>query len=299
VKVSVLTMSLFAAAMPWLTACHEQQEAVAADMPKLEVKATVAKPVTASITAPIDGRVQSLAVREGALVRTGDVLLTLVNPAVDRDLAYAHAQLAVAEYRLRHAGSTPHAVDGPLQEILRNRKAKLARYEALFRTHDVSLDELENAQNELAAAMRDVAASNAAPPSDPALLQLDAQKAQAEEALADDRKKLLTVAAPVGGVITRIVTSEGEGVFPRDPLLEIANAATLEVRGAIAPELLRYVHPGMAVEIKVFTVPPRRFSETIRNILPATDDAGATLVVSVPNPDGALQPGTPALITVR
>jgi multidrug resistance efflux pump len=299
VKVSVLTMSLFAAAIPWLTACHEQQEASAADIPKLEMKATVAKPLTASVTAPLDGRVQSLAVREGAVVKAGDVLLTLVNPAVDRDLAYAHAQLAVAEYRLHHAGGVPHASEGPSQEILRNRKAKLARYEALFRTHDVSLDELENAQNELAAAMRDAAASSAAPPSDPALLQLDAEKARAEEALAADRKKLLTVVAPIAGVITRIVTAEGEGVFPRDPLLEIANTATLDVRGAVAPELLRYVRPGLPVEVKIFTVPPRRFSETIRNVLPATDDAGAALVVSVPNPDGALQPGTPALITVR
>jgi multidrug resistance efflux pump len=298
VKVSVLTMSLFAAAIPWLTACHEQQEASAADIPKLEMKAMVAKPLTASVTAPLDGRVQSLAVREGAVVKAGDVLLTLVNPAVDRDLAYAHAQLGVAEYRLQHAGGAPHASDGPSQEILRNRKAKLARYEALFRTHDVSLDELENAQNELAAAMRDAAAS-AASPSDPALLQLDAEKARAEEALAADRKKLLTVVAPIGGVITRIVTAEGEGVFPRDPLLEIANAATLDVRGAVAPELLRYVRPGLPVEVKIFTVPPRRFSVTIRNVLPATDDAGAALVVSVPNPDGALQPGTPALITVR
>jgi multidrug resistance efflux pump len=298
VKVSVLTMSLFAAAIPWLTACHEQQEASAADIPKLEMKAMVAKPLTASVTAPLDGRVQSLAVREGAVVKAGDVLLTLVNPAVDRDLAYAHAQLAVAEYRLHHAGGVPHASDEPSQEILRNRKAKLARYEALFRTHDVSLDELENAQNELAAAMRD-AAAGAALPSDPTLLQLDAEKARAEEALAADRKKLLTVVAPIAGVITRIVTAEGEGVFPRDPLLEIANTATLEVRGAVAPELLRYVRPGLPVEVKIFTVPPRRFIETIRNVLPATDDAGAALVVSVPNPDGALQPGTPALITVR
>ncbi len=297
------TKLLLAAAMPfltaWLTACRDQQEAVAADVPKLEVKATVARPHTASVTAPIDGRVQSLAVREGATVHAGDVLLTLVNPAVDRDVAYAHAQVAIAEYRLRHAGAAPHTTDRALAQIVSNRKAKLARYETLFRTHDVSLDELENAQNEYAAATRELAAQSAAPPADPGLLQLDAEKARAEEALANDRRKLLTVTAPIGGVITRIVTAEGDGVYPRDPLLEVASAATLEVRGPVAPELLRYVRPGMAVDVKVFTVPPRLFSETVRNVIPATDDTGATLVVSVPNPDGVLQPGTPALITVH
>ncbi len=99
--------------------------------------------------------------------------------------------------------------------------------------------------------------------------------------------------APIGGVVTKVSAVERESVFPRDPLVEIANTATVRVQGHIAPELMRYVHAGMPVEVKVFTVPPRNFLESVKAVRPGEID------VSLPNPDGMLQPGTPALITVR
>jgi multidrug resistance efflux pump len=159
---------------------------------------------------------------------------------------------------------------------------------------------------EYAAAMRDLAAERnarrsveVAQPSDPALLQLDVDKARAELGVIEDRERHLTVTAPIGGIVTRILAAPGEMIFLRDPLFEVSDAATLDVRGTIAPELVRHVRAGMAAEVKIFTVPPRRFTTTIRTVTPAVDAGGAAVVVSVSNPDGALQPGTPATITVR
>lgn len=277
-------------------ACRNQQDAIAADVAKLDIKAAVAPAQTATVTAPIDGRVGPLTIREGSSVKAGDVLLSLANPTVERDLAYARAQVALAEYRLNHRGQTT-SVRPETEEIIRNRKAKVDRYRALYATHDISLDELQNAEAEYAAARRE--ASVAAPAEDPALLRLELEKARAEEALVEERKQRLTITAPMGGVITRLLVNAGDNLFPRDPMMEIANNSTLDVRGAIAPELLRYIHGGMPAEVKVFTVPPRRFVANIKNIVPATDSSGPAIVVSVPNPDGVLQPGMPAVITVR
>jgi HlyD family secretion protein len=291
----LLALMVLAAAFVLLGACRDQQQAIAADVAKLDIKAAVAPPQTATVSAPIDGRIATLGIREGAMVKAGDILLSLANPTIERDLAYARAQVALAEYRLRHVGRASARPES--LKILETRKAKLDRYKTLYATHDVSLDELENAEAEYAAAQRDAVAG--APVDDPALLRLDLEKAKAEEALVADRKERLIVAAPIGGVITRLLVNPGDNVFPRDPMLEIANAETLDVRGSIAPELQRYIHSGMPAEVKVFTVPPRRFVANIRTIVPATDSAGPTLVVPVPNPDGVLQPGMPAVITVR
>ena len=103
--------------------------------------------------------------------------------------------------------------------------------------------------------------------------------------------------APIDGVATEVRARPGETVFTRDPIAEIANTTTVEVRAPIAPELMRYVRTGMPVEVKIFTVPPRRFTVPVRNVIRGA--GGATLVVELPNPDGVLQSGQNAVITVR
>jgi multidrug resistance efflux pump len=129
------------------------------------------------------------------------------------------------------------------------------------------------------------------------VLQLELEKAKAEEAVVQERKALLEVRAPMSGTVTRVVARPGETLFLRDAVLEIANTATVDVHGQIAPELVRYVRPGMPVDVKVLTVPPRRFTVPVRSVVPG--NGGAILVVPLPNPDGVLQQGQNATITVK
>lgn len=293
---------------------------MAAEVPALEIKAEVARPRMATVVAPSDGRVGAVHAHEGGTVRAGEIVITIANPALQRSLAYSRAQLALAEYRLRQT-QNPKRVqrstsdDGDARERIRiaqaivdNRKSRLDRFEKLFATRDITKDEFELARIEYDAAVRDLRAerknlenANAAQTQsgDPALLQLDVERARAEMAILEDRSRQLQVAAPIGGIVTRLLAAPGDTIFPRDPLLEITDASTLEVRGTIAPELLRHVRAGMPVEVKVFTVPPRRFRASIKTVIPPAAGAGATISVPVSNPDGVLQPGTTAIITVR
>jgi HlyD family secretion protein len=288
--------------------CDDQPNAIAAGVPQLELRAEIAPADTAAAIAPVDGRLASLAVREGSVVKAGTVIATLVNPSVERDVAFARAQVALAQQRLAIA-SRPTAKRRATDDserasatILANREAKRNRYRELFRTHDVSKQELEDAENEYSAALRDwlaerERATTTIAQTDTGLLQLELEKARTEEALANDRRSLLTVAAPIGGTITRVNARLGESVFPRDTIVEITDNTKALVRAAIAPELLRYVRTGMPLQVKVFTVPPRRFTAPVRAIVPAS--SGATLLIDLPNPDGVLQAGQQAVITVR
>lgn len=294
-----------------LAACDDQPDAAAAGTPSIELRGSVASAQTANAVAAVDGRIAELPVREGAAVKAGDVLATLTNASIDRDLAFARAQVAVAEQRLREARKPiarslmlgdAGARERAAEEILKNREARRDRYRDLYKTHDISKEELENAENEYAAALREwlgerERASMKVVEQDTSVLQLELEKARADQAFAADRKSLLVVKAPIDGVVTRVAARSGESVFTRDTIAEIANTTTVEVRAQIAPELMRYVHAGMNVEVKIFTVPPRRFTVPVRNVLPGP--AGATLVVELPNTDGVLQAGQSAVITVR
>jgi multidrug resistance efflux pump len=297
----------------WVIAarCSEKPDAAAAETPQLEVRAAVAPAQTATAVSSIDGRIATLLVTEGAAVQAGATIATLTNAAIDRDIAYAKAQVAVAEQRLRDArrpiAQTLILGDSGARErasaqILKNAESKRDRYRDLFATHDISKQELEDAESAYAAALRDwlverERASQRVIQTDNSILQLELERARAELAFASERRSQLVVKAPITGVVTRVAARAGDSIFPRDPIVEIANTSKVEVRGLIAPELTRYVRVGMPVEAKIFTVPPRRFTVPIKNVLPG--NGGATLVVEVPNPDGVLQEGQTAVVTVK
>jgi membrane fusion protein (multidrug efflux system) len=296
-----------------LVHCNEQPSASAAATPEIELKATVADAQTATASAPIDGRVATVPVREGANVNIGDVIATLTSASLERDLVNARAEVALAEKRLKDARAPiamalvlgdAGARERAAAEILRNREAKRDRYRDLYKTRDVSKQELEDAENEYAVAMRDWLGERERQTTkvirtDTGVLELELQRAQANVAYVEERRGLLVVKAPMPGTITRVHVRVGDNVYTRDPVADLANTATVEVRAAIAPELLRHVRPGMPVEVKVLTVPPRHYSQPITRVTGAGGTGGAAISVQIPNPDGLLQPGQSAVVTVR
>lgn len=294
--------------------CSEQPSAAeAAHAPEIELKAVVADAQTAVASAAIDGRLATLTAREGAVVKAGDVIATLTNASLERDIAHSRAAAAVSEKRLREAREPiamalvlgdAGARERAAAEILRNRESKRNRYRQLYETRDISKQELEDAENEYAAAMRDWLAererqTTKVVKNDTSVLELELERAKAEVKFLEDRRALLEVKAPISGTVTRVLVRDGDTVYLRDPIAEVANTATVDVRAPIAPELLRHVRAGMAVEVKVLTVPPRRYTQPITRITPASAGAGPSVLVQLPNPDGLLQPGQNATVTVR
>ena len=294
----------------------KQSESRADAPPPIEIKATLHPAQSMTITAQIDGQVRSIAAREGAKIAANGEIAELTNPMVERDAALARAQLAWAEARMRRGGGSASPTDtrprdslksaGKILELKRQRFEKMKQ---LRTTNDITARELEVAEVEYLAAQRDydqerrVAAGAPRTPDDPELLRIERQKSIAEERFAAQRRSLLHLTSPISGTVTRVYVSVGQGVYPRDSIAEVADVATLHVQGNVAPELLRYIKPGMRVEVKVFSIPSRTFVDEIEYVVPvqgaAAESRSALVVVTIPNPDGSLQPNTEALLTLR
>jgi HlyD family secretion protein len=294
--------------------CRDAERAAAADPPRIEVKAVVAPFDTATVSAPIEGTIVELNATEGAVVRQGDVLATLTNPSVERDLAYARTAIVVAEHRLRTPPSVRRAApprssadrERVAADIVRQKQQRLDRLRELLKTGDVARQEVENAEAELSVAVRDLDAEReraqpvlSAPPADTAVVEAELERARADLALAEHRQSQLVIKAPASGTIARLRVAVGADVYARDPIAEIVDGASARVQAQLAPELLRFVQPGRAVDVKLMTIPPRRFREPIARVMPPGGDGGSSIVVNIPNPDRMLQPGTPALITIQ
>ncbi|HEX7150919.1 MAG TPA: efflux RND transporter periplasmic adaptor subunit [Thermoanaerobaculia bacterium] len=297
----------------WPLACRESEPAAAADPPRIEVKATVAPFEGVTIQSPIEGTILELTTSEGALVKQGDVLATLTNPAVERELAYARAAVIAAEHRLRSVSAPPRAAPrtSPERErtaaaLVRARQQRLDRLRALLATGDVAKQDVENAEAELSVALRELDAERergvapaAAPAANRELLEAEAERARADHSFAEHRKAQLVIKAPATGTITRLRVAAGATIYTRDPIAEIVDSTTARVQAQLAPELLRFVRAGRPVDVKLMTIPPRRFREPIARVIPPGAEGGSAIVVNVPNPDRMLQPGTPAVITIQ
>jgi len=288
-------------------ACADRSESGTLTPRSVDLKAEVTASRTASVTAPFEATVRRVAVREGQNVNAGDVLFELSNPEVDRNAEVARIQREYAEARL-HAAVRPvehRSAEAATARIVALKKSKLDRLKALLATHDVTQQEVEDAEQEYAAAQRDLINIRNSAPAAPQtrLAEIELERARADEQLAQSRRQTLTVRAPIAGVVTQISAMEGHDAAAREPLAVVTSLSSVDVRADVAPDLLRIARPGTPVEVKVLSVPPRVFLDKVAYVVPSRPSAQgeprAAVVATLANPDGALQPGTPATLTIH
>jgi len=291
----VLAVMLFA------QACANTPEPRELTPHTVEMRGELVASRSVTLSAPFDGTVKRLVVREGDVVHEGDELLELTNPELDHNVAIARAQRELAERRM--IASPDDVAITEAAAIAKRKKGKRDRYRALYATHDVTLQEVEEAENEYSAALRDLAAMRASNSGNPRIAAIEAERARAEEKLSEERMRSMTLRAPIEGTVTRLEAMEGREASARAPLVEVTSMSALEARADVDPDLLRVIRPGMSVEARIMTVPPRVMLDKVAYVVPFRQgqqgERHATVVVNIPNPDHSLQPGTPVVLTVK
>jgi len=285
----VTTMALLAL----LQACANSPETSELAPRTVEVRGELAASRSASLAAPFDATVKRVAIREGATVQAGDVLVELTNPEVEHNVAVARAQREWAERKVHDVPATAES-----SAIAARKKARRDRYRELYKTHDVTLAELEDAENDYSAALRDLGNLRASP-----LPRIEVERAAADEKLAEQRQQSLVIRAPIGGVVTKLDAAEGHQVAPREALAEVTAMGELEARAEVDPDLLRVVRAGMSAEVRIMTVPPKVILDKVSYVVPYRSgqpgERRAAIVVHIANSDASLQPGTPVTMTIK
>lgn len=298
----------------WGIACGQGETRASSEPPSIEIRAVVRPSQAATVTAQVDGKIERILVQEGARVEANGPLVEVSNALVERDAAVTRAQLEWIDARLRRQGRPVRGAGQPSdsleisRKILELRKQRLDKMKTLRASNDITARELEHAEIDYLAALRDfngerrAASAGVQSAGDPELLRIERDKTAAEARFAAARLALLDMRSPISGVVTRLHVTPGQAVFPRDPIADIADLATMHVYGEVAPELLRYLRPGVRVDVKILGIPARTFADEIESVIPqgSGPNAGsAAVIVAIPNPDGSIQANTEALITVR
>ncbi len=104
---------------------------------------------------------------------------------------------------------------------------------------------------------------------------------------------MLSVTAPIAGVVSDRFVAVGENVSPDKPLMTILNLTSVVVQLTVYQEDLAHVRVGQRVQVTSNTAPGRVFHGIVSVVSAALDPNTRTASVNclIQNPQGALRPG--------
>ncbi len=274
-----------------------------------------------------NGRIQSLAVREGDAVQAGQLVAQLDPVRYADAVAQAQSRLAAQAQVLARleAGSRPEEIAqaraqlAAAQAALDNAEATYRRLVSLARQDFVSPQAVDNAAAALKAARAEFAARRqvlALAVKGARKEDIDAARAalkadQAALALAQRELADTKLYSPAAGVIDDRILEPGDMASPQTPVYTVALNNPVWARVYVPETALGQMRTGMRAEISSDSFPGRQFRGWIGYVSPTaeftpktveTPDLRTQLVyqarVYACNPDGVLRLGMPVTVTI-
>lgn len=234
----------------------------------------------ASVASKATGRVVELRVREGSVLKAGDLIARL--DASDVQAAIAAAEAALAQARAGQAQAD--AQQRQVQVELGNAEAELQRVRGLEQQGFVSPQAVDAARRRvdsagaaLAAAQAGIASARAAERQAQAQLQAQRVNRDNTEVRAPFDGVVLVKNANVGDMITPFSSAAGTS----GAVVTMADMGTLEVEADVAEANVGQVRIDQPVEIMLDALPEARFRGSVARIVPTVDRAKATVMTKV------------------
>ena len=204
-----------------------------------------------TITAPLSGSVDRLALREGSIVRTGSAVATMSTPpAHPTERAAALARLDAALALERQGTARLGQANAALAQVERDER----RTRELVGAGALPERDVERATLETTSRRADVEAARAQ------LRMAVAELAQARAAVdaASPGGARTIVRAPAGGVVLRVPEPSARVVAAGTPLLEIGDPTSLEVTADVLSSDATAIRSAQPVELRGWGGAPLR-----------------------------------------
>ena len=234
--------------------------------------------VQVDVSSKLVGRVSRVSVREGAVVKEGQILFEL-DPG-DQRVAVASAQARVAAARARAAAARAQLAEVVLQ---RDRERRLADTGAVAAATADDLTARAKSLEEQARAT-----------------DADVDATQAEVNALTESLANTTIHAPIDGTVVTRPLLPGDVVSPGTPMARIADFASIVVETDVPEARLQLVTPGRPCEIVLDAYPDRRWRGEVVEVSPQLNRAKATATVKVRflDRDGSVLPEMAARVSL-
>ena len=234
----------------------------------------------AAVSSKATGRLIELRVREGSVVKSGELIGRLdasdvqaAMLAVQAGQRQAEAGLQLAEAGVRQA-----------QVELANAEAEMQRSSALQAQNFVSAQAVDTARRRVDLARAGVASAQASVASARATIAA----AAAQQAVQQVNQANTEIRAPFDGVVLVKNANVGDMITPfssaagsQGAVVTMADMGTLEVEADVSESNVGKVKIDMPVEIALDALPELRFRGSVVRVVPTVDRAKATVMTKV------------------
>jgi RND family efflux transporter MFP subunit len=211
------------------------------------------------VGANISGRIAKVNVREGALVKQGDLLVVL-------DAADQQSNVAAAQARVLAADAKVLSARASLREL----QVQLDRQKVLLTQNAAARSSVDDLNARIATAQAAIEAAVA-----------ESRASQAQVQIARVTLGRMTVNAPIDGTVLDKPKEVGETVDAQTSLLELADLASLVVEVDVPESRLSLVKVGGPTEISLDAFAGKRFRGKVRELGKRVNRSKATLTVKV------------------
>ncbi|WP_300443096.1 efflux RND transporter periplasmic adaptor subunit [Zoogloea sp.] len=220
----------------------------------------------AAIASKATGRLEWLGVREGSVVKAGELIARLEQRDVAAQLQQAAANVGVAQANV-----------GQVQAELRDAELAFGRARDLRARNFVAQAQVDQAEARMVKARAAVVSARAAERASEAARQA-AQVAVAQtEIRAPFDGVVLTKHANVGDLITNFsAAADSKGA-----VVSMADMSTLEVEADVSESSLSKIKPGQPCEIQLDAFPELRFRGEVSRLVPTVDRAKASVLTKI------------------
>jgi HlyD family secretion protein len=247
----------------------------------LQFSGRVATSSRVDIGSTLTSRVLQVAVREGAQVQKGDLLVELESDELRAALEQARANERQATARLSGLRSTgrsgAQAAGAQADSLLRAALAELKRTQALVDKGFISEARLDETLRAVAVAkaQRDSALAQMAANSEQGtdITQAQAQQALASAATAAAKARLAqaVLTAPADAKVLVRMVEPGQIVQPGRVLLSLALASRLQLLAQVDERYLDQLRLGQTASVVADAFPDQRFAARVQSIAPLVD----------------------------
>ncbi|HET6671525.1 MAG TPA: HlyD family efflux transporter periplasmic adaptor subunit [Pyrinomonadaceae bacterium] len=202
------------------------------------------------VAAPVAGRIQRITLRRGDTVEKGQVVALIETPPLT---PLDPRQRAEAIARVNAAQDTKREVDRMIERsraIYDQARRDCDRCEILARSGDISRQELEKAQTEVATSFREYEAARSRAESAAHEVEVASAALLAADQSPSPATAIVKVQAPVRGRVLRVVEESERVIAAGAPLVELSNPSMLEVVIELLSTDAVKVRPGALVVIE-------------------------------------------------
>ena len=268
---------------------------------EVEAVGTLAARDETVVSAEVEARVARLAADMGDHVAANAPLVVLDREKLRYRVDEQRAALQQTRARLGARGTelpTPEQTPDVLSALAQRTEAeqKLARAKQLAAKNLLPVQELERAQTELETARAAHASALAAARN--LLAEVTAREAALNSANRDLEDTVIR--APFEGVVAERLVSPGQFVRVQTPVMRLVRLHPLRLTAEIPERFGPAVRVGHTLNLRVDAFPDRPIEGRVTRISPDVNLKSRAFSIEgeVPNPDGALKPGTFARVKI-